>query len=90
MTNKYRNVLYVGVTSDLISRVKQHKSHFFKNSFTDRYNLEDCIYYEKHATIEEAIKRETEIKKWRREKKDTLINAVNPKRQDLWEEIKRL
>ncbi|HXI01246.1 MAG TPA: GIY-YIG nuclease family protein [Sphingobacteriaceae bacterium] len=88
MTNKRKTTLYVGVTADLYSRIYQHKDHTYKNSFTARYNLELCIYYEVFFSIEEAILREKEIKKWRREKKETLINSINPDWKDLFEEIK--
>ena len=88
MTNKNRTTLYIGVTSNLIARVQQHKQHVFKNSFTDRYNLEYLVYYENLPSIEEAIAREKEIKKWRREKKEKLIQTQNPQWRDLWEEIK--
>jgi putative endonuclease len=88
MTNKNKTALYIGVTSDLIARVQQHKQHVFKNSFTDRYNLEYLVYYENFPSIEEAITREKEIKKWRREKKEKLIHSQNPHWRDLWEEIK--
>jgi len=88
MTNKHKTTLYIGVTSDLIARVQQHKQHVFKGSFTDRYNLEYLVYYENFPSIEEAITREKEIKKWRREKKETLIHSQNPHWRDLWEEIK--
>jgi putative endonuclease len=87
MTNKLRTTLYIGVTSDLYHRILQHKDHTFKNSFTDKYNLEYCIYYENFFSIEEAILREKQIKKWRREKKEMLINSVNPHWTDLWGEI---
>ncbi|MBN8786649.1 MAG: GIY-YIG nuclease family protein [Terrimonas sp.] len=89
MTNKNKTTLYIGVTSDLIAHVQQHKQHVFKNSFTDRYNLEYLVYYENFSSIEEAIAREKEIKKWRREKKEKLIHAQNPDWRDLWEEIKK-
>ena len=88
MTNKNKTTLYVGVTSNLIARAQQHKQHIYKNSFTDRYNLEYLIYFENFSTIEEAIAREKEIKKWRREKKGNLINSINPDWRDLWEDIK--
>lgn len=87
MTNRWKTTLYVGVTSDLQFRVKEHRKHLCKNSFTDRYNLEYCIYYEMFDDIEEAINREKEIKKWRREKKEKLINHMNPEWKDLWDEI---
>ncbi len=88
MANRLRTTLYIGVTSDLRSRVIEHKEHHYKNSFTDKYNCELCMYYEHYSTIQQAIAREKEIKKWRREKKDALINALNPKWEDLWNEIK--
>ena len=88
MTNKNKTTLYIGVTSNLISRVQEHQQHVFKNSFTDKYNVEYLVYYESFSSIEEAIDREKEIKKWRREKKENLINIINPNWNDLWEEIK--
>ena len=88
MTNKLRTTLYIGVTADLYYRVLEHKQHYYKGSFSDKYNLEICVYYEDFSTITEAIEREKEIKKWRREKKDKLINSLNPKWSDLWDEIK--
>lgn len=87
MTNKHRNVLYVGVTSNLPFRIQQHKSHLFRNSFTDRYNIEFLIYHETFFDIESAIAREKEIKKWRREKKEELINVVNPGWQELTDSL---
>lgn len=87
MTNSTRTTLYVGVTSDLRNRVLQQKEHFYKGSFTDRYNCTLCVYYAHFGRIEEAIATEKEIKKWRREKKDRLITAMNPAWEDLWREI---
>ena len=83
MTNKYRKVLYIGVTGNLEERIRQHKNHRFKNSFTDKYNCEYCIYYEEFDYINNAIDRETELKKWNRKKKEALINKLNPE----WREI---
>lgn len=88
MTNKLKTTLYIGVTADLQLRIRQHKEHYFQNSFTDKYNLEYCIYYENFYSIEEAILREKQIKKWSRIKKENLINSLNPKWIDLWDEIK--
>lgn len=78
MTNKNRTVLYIGVTNDLCRRVCEHKYHLIKNSFTDRYNLEFCIYYEEFPFFESAIKREKQLKKWNRQKKEQLISSKNP------------
>ncbi|KAF5062779.1 GIY-YIG catalytic domain protein [anaerobic digester metagenome] len=78
MTNTNCSTLYIGVTNDLCRRIGEHKNHLIKNSFTDKYNLEHCIYFEEFASIIDAIKREKEIKKWNRHKKDNLINSQNP------------
>jgi putative endonuclease len=88
MSNKYKTVLYIGVTSDLLTRVLEHKEHVYRGSFTDRYNLEYLIYYEIFSSIEEAITREKQIKGWKRERKVALINSMNPEWRDLHEEIK--
>lgn len=77
MTNKNRTALYIGVTNDLCRRTGEHKNHLNKNSFTDKYNLEYCIYFEEFDSFNAAIKREKEIKKWNRRKKEALINAKN-------------
>ncbi len=78
MTNKNKTTLYIGVTSDLLFRIVKHREHLYPKSFTAKYNLHHCIYYEGFFSIEEAIDREEELKKWRREKKILLINKVNP------------
>ncbi|HAM98673.1 MAG TPA: excinuclease ABC subunit C [Marinilabiliales bacterium] len=78
MTNKNKTTLYIGVTNDLCRRIYEHKNHLVKNSFTDKYNLEYCIYFEEFAYFEMAIAREKEIKKWNRQKKEDLINGKNP------------
>jgi putative endonuclease len=90
LTNKNKTTLYVGVTSELLARIPQHKLHYYKGSFSDKYNCEFIIYYELYSTIEEAIAREKQIKKYRREKKELLINSMNPEWRDLWEDIKKL
>ena len=87
MTNKLRTVLYTGVTSNLLARVQEHREHFYPKSFTSKYKCELLVYFECLGCIEEAISREKEIKKWRRDKKDELINAINPSWKDLWVEI---
>ncbi|MBR6439352.1 MAG: GIY-YIG nuclease family protein [Bacteroidales bacterium] len=83
MTNKSRRVLYIGVTGNLEQRIFQHKKHVFKGSFTDKYNCEYCIYYEEFRYVNDAIARETELKKWNRKKKEKLISALNP----TWREL---
>ena len=88
LTNTNKTTLYIGVTSDLRSRLWEHKTKVYKNSFSSKYNLDKCIYYEIYPSIEEAINREKQIKNWIREKKNNLISTKNPKWVDLWEEIK--
>ena len=86
MTNKAKKVLYIGVTGNLEQRIWQHKKHLFKGSFTDKYNCEYCIYYEEYDHINDAIARETELKKWNRKKKEKLINTLNPTWRELVDE----
>lgn len=87
MTNNSKTTLYVGVTSDLRIRLIQHKEHHFEDSFTDKYKLEYCVYYENFSRIEDAIAREKQIKKYNRKKKEALINNINAQWLDLWEEV---
>lgn len=86
MTNKPGGTLFVGVTSDLVGRVQQHRGHIVKG-FTDRYNLERLVYYESHETSQAAIQREKNIKHWKRAWKVELIESQNPQWRDLWWEI---
>jgi len=72
-----RGTLYVGVTSDLVKRVWQHKNDF-ADGFTKRYGVHSLVWYEMHETMESAIRREKAIKKWRRAWKIALIEATNP------------
>jgi len=88
LTNVTRTALYIGVTSDLLWRLREHREKKYPKSFTAKYNLSICVYYELFSSIEEAIDREKEIKKWRREKKERLINAMNPNWRNLWEDIR--
>ena len=78
--------LYIGVTSDLIARVWQHKEGQTKG-FTYRFGVKQLVYFEQHDTIEVAIAREKAMKKWRRAWKIELIESQNPDWQDLYEEI---
>ena len=86
MTNKNKTTLYIGVTNDLKKRYLEHKNHLIKDSFTDKYNLEYFIYYEYFNSIEHAIEREKQLKKWRREKKIELINKINPNWQNIFDD----
>ena len=82
LTNLNNTVLYIGVTSNLNQRIQQHKSKHFKG-FTSKYNVAKLVYFESFSTIWEAIAREKQMKKYRREKKDALINRMNPE----WKEL---
>lgn len=75
--------LYVGVTNNLLKRVLTHKEDT-NEGFTKKYKCHKLIYYEYYNDIRQAIKREKEIKKWRREKKEKLIKRMNPKWKDLY------
>jgi putative endonuclease len=81
-------VLYTGVTNFLERRVREHK-HKIVEGFTKQYDVTRLVYYEPHGQIKSAISREKQIKRWRREKKLTLIRSMNPKFRDLSEDFPR-
>lgn len=83
LTNKNNTVLYTGVTNDLVRRCHEHKNKIFKG-FTEKYNVNKLIYYEIFDYIDLAIKREKQIKGYSREKKDALIEKLNPNRTELY------
>ena len=84
-TNPLRTVLYTGVTSNLIGRIQKHKSKFYPNSFSARYNVTILVYYAFFPTIVEAIMEEKRIKAGSRKQKMDLINSINPFWEDLWD-----
>ena len=86
LSNKYNNVLYTGVTRDLQRRVAEHKLHI-NQGFSAKYNTEKLVYYEWYDRLDVAIKREKQLKNWKREWKDKLINDFNPEWKDMAEEI---
>ena len=90
MCSVNRSTLYVGVTSNLPSRVYEHKNKVYPKSFTSRYNCIHLVYYEFYETITEAIAEEKRIKGGSRKKKEALINSMNPGWKDLYDEIKLL
>jgi len=83
MTNRRRTVLYTGVTSDLPTRVAEHRARTDPASFASRYNTDRLVYLETTPNIEAAIAREKQIKGWLRRRKIELINSVNPEWNDL-------
>lgn len=86
MSNPKRNVVYTGITGNLIKRVWEHRNKIV-GGFTQKYNVIDLIYYEVFETPLEAIEREKQIKSWSRKRKDKLIKTVNPTLKDLSDEI---
>jgi putative endonuclease len=88
LTNKYNTTLYIGITSNLIKRVFEHKNKLAEG-FTKKYNIEKLVYYELHEDPETAIKREKTLKNLLRSKKLKLIEAKNPEFKDLYDEILR-
>lgn len=88
ITTRHNTALYIGVTSDLLSRTIQHREKHYPQSFTAQYNINKLVYYEHHGSIVEAITREKQLKRWSRIKKERLINSMNPEWRDLYEDIK--
>lgn len=82
MTNKERTVLYLGMTNDLSRRVGEHRQGEIPG-FTKRYQTNRLVYFECFEDPRDAVKRERQLKGWRRSKKDALVNAMNPKWEDL-------
>jgi putative endonuclease len=83
LTNCRNGTLYVGVTSNLVKRVWQHKNNFV-SGFSQRHGLHALVWYEMHETMESAIRREKLLKKWHRRWKLDLIEADNPYWNDLY------
>jgi putative endonuclease len=88
LTNKPRGTLYVGVTSDLVGRVYQHREGVIAG-FTKRYGLKQLVHFEKYDTPMLAIQREKNIKHWSRLWKLDLVNSSNPQWRDLYNDITR-
>ena len=86
LTNRKDGTLYIGVTSDLVKRVYEHKEGFVAG-FTKRYNLKKLVYYEVFDDIYNALQREKNLKHWVRAWKIALIEKQNPEWKDLYEEI---
>lgn len=85
LTNRWNNVLYTGVTNDLLRRGWEHQNKVH-DGFTKMYNCDRLVYFEWYQDIRQAIERETQVKKWSRAKKDALVNSMNPEWRDLSED----
>lgn len=86
LASSMRGTLYLGVTSDLVQRVWQHKSHFVPG-FSCQYRTDLLVWYELHESMESAILREKRMKGWKRAWKLELIESANPQWRDLYSDI---
>ncbi len=86
LANKRSGTLYIGVTSDLIKRVYEHKNNYV-DGFSKKYSTHKLVYFEETPDINTAILREKRLKKWNRDWKLKLIESKNPDWKDLFEEI---
>ncbi len=82
LASRPNGAIYIGVTSDLIKRVYQHKNEVTKGH-SSKYNIKQLVYYEIYDSAEEAILREKRLKKWTRAMKNDLISRINP----IWEDL---
>src|SRR5690606_17514262 len=82
LASQRNGTLYVGVTSDLVKRIWEHKNNAVKG-FTQKYNVHNLVWYEQHGTMDSAINREKAIKEWKRRWKLELIETTNPEWRDL-------
>jgi len=87
LASQRNGTLYIGVTSDLVQRVWQHKNDVFEG-FTKEYGVHMLVYFELHEDMESAIIREKRLKKWNREWKLRLIEEKNPEWKDLYDSIR--
>ena len=79
--------VYIGVTSDLIRRVYEHREHLDPDSFTSKYDVHKLVYFEQINDVKAALEREKQLKGWRRSKKNALIETMNPEWKDLYPEL---
>ena len=86
MASARNGTLYIGVTSSLVQRIAQHREATF-GGFTSKYGAKRLVWFESHSTMEYAITREKQLKKWNRAWKLRLIEEVNPAWRDLAEEF---
>ncbi|MCL5094245.1 MAG: GIY-YIG nuclease family protein [Patescibacteria group bacterium] len=86
LTNQNNKVIYIGVTNNLKRRVYEHRIELI-DGFTKKYKCKKLVYFEGTKSIISALEREKQLKKWRREKKDDLVNQLNPDWKDLYESI---
>lgn len=85
LANKTNSTIYIGVTNEIYRRTNEHNDKVV-DGFAERYNVNKLVYVEEYSSIVDAIAREKQLKKWRREKKDALVNSINPQWKDLLRE----
>jgi putative endonuclease len=86
IANPTNSTIYIGVTNDLQRRIWEHQNKVVKG-FPSSYNVTRLMYYETYSDARSAIEREKQLKRWRRDKKESLIKVFNPERRDLSEEL---
>lgn len=86
LASRCRGTLYVGVTSDLVQRIWEHRQGLVEG-FTQRYGVHMLVWFEQHATMLDAIAREKRIKEWKRAWKLELIETNNPRWRDLYDDL---
>jgi len=86
LASKRNGTLYIGVTSDPVKRIWEHKNNMVEG-FTKRYAVHQLVWYELHDSMESAIQREKQLKEWKRRWKIELIERANPNWQDLYHTI---
>jgi putative endonuclease len=86
LASGFNGTLYIGVTSDLVKRIWEHKNGVVEG-FTEKYDVSRLVYFEEHANAEAAVTRERRMKEWKRDWKRNLIEHDNPHWDDLYEAI---
>ncbi|MBX7045064.1 MAG: GIY-YIG nuclease family protein [Ignavibacteria bacterium] len=86
LASKRNGTLYIGVTNNLLRRVKEHKDKIVKG-FTEKYNIDKLVYYEQTENVYSAISREKVLKWWKRDWKIKIIEEMNPNWKDLYYEL---
>ena len=86
LASKRNGTIYIGVTSDLVKRIWEHKNNMTEG-FTKRYKVHRLVWYQLHESMESAITREKRLKNWKRKWKLELIESSNPSWEDLYHEL---
>ena len=86
LTDATDKFMYIGVTNDLLRRMREHKSEQLKG-YTKRYHIHKLVYYEKFHEITAAIAREKQLKGWKREQKNALVATANPTMKDVFDDL---